>query len=57
VGTLVIAGCNGLESLLASCVPNLEFDSLSIYLVVTDLKVDANCGHKVVCKDIILNAN
>lgn len=55
VGTFVIAWCNGLESLLASCVPNLKFDCLSINLIVTDLEVDTDCWHKVVCKDIILN--
>jgi hypothetical protein len=33
---------------LASCIPNLKFDSLLINIDSPDLEVDADCGHEVV---------
>lgn len=54
VSALVVAGCDGLEALLACCVPNLKFDCLAVNLVITDFKVDANGWHEIVTEGIIL---
>ena len=54
VCALVVGGSDGLESFLAGGVPNLELDGLSIDFVVSDLEIDTNGWHEVVCEHIIL---
>ena len=54
VGTLVVAGCDGFEAFLPGSVPNLELDCLSVNFVITNLKVNTDCWHKVLTERIIL---
>ena len=54
VGTLVVAGSDGLEALLTGSVPNLQLDRLAVNLVVANLEVNTDGGHEVVSEDIIL---
>jgi hypothetical protein len=53
VGSLVVAACYRLESLLSSGIPDLELDGLSVDLDGANLKVDSDGRHEVVCEDII----
>ena len=54
VGTLVVAGCDGLEALLASSVPNLELADLVVDIDCANLEVDTDSGHEVLLELIIL---
>jgi hypothetical protein len=54
VGSLVVAGCDSLEALLTSGIPDLKLDHLSVNFESTDLEVYTNSGHKVLCEDVIL---
>ena len=55
VGALVVAGSDGLEAFLPGSIPNLELHDLVIDLLVPDLKVDTDSGHKVVSEHVILS--
>jgi len=55
MSALVVAGGDGLETFLASSVPNLKLDCLAVYLIVPNLEVDSDGGHKAVIEDIILS--
>ena len=57
VGALVITGCDRLESLLASSVPNLQLADLLVNIDGTNLEVDTNGGHEVLLKVVILETN
>ena len=39
-GSLIVGLCDGSESLLSSCVPDLELDSLVLHINRLDLEVD-----------------
>ncbi len=54
VGTLVVTLCDCLESLLASCVPNLQLANFVITVDGSDLEIHANGRHKVFLKVVIL---
>jgi len=43
-GASVVSSSNSAEALLASSIPNLEFDALAVELDGTDLEVDSNSG-------------
>ena len=65
VSALVVAASNGLEALLASGVPNLELNGLSVDIDGPDFlqtrlareggtyEVDSDCGHEVVCEHVV----
>ena len=53
VGSLVVAGSNGLEALLASRVPNLELANLVVHVDSADLEVDADRGHEVLLELVV----
>ncbi len=55
VSSLVVTGSNSLESFLTSGVPDLKLDGLAININGSDFEVNSNCGHKVLCEDVILN--
>lgn len=42
--SVLLRGCDGPESLLPGCVPDLQLDSLPINIHCADLKVDADGG-------------
>ena len=54
VGALVVARRDGLESLLASGVPNLQLADLLVDVDGADFEIDANCGHEVLLELVIL---
>ena len=56
VGALVVAARDGFEALLASRVPDLQFDGLAVDLDGPDLEVDADGRHEVVGEDVVLIA-
>ena len=65
VSALVVAAGDGLEAFLASGVPNLELNGLSVDIDGPDFlqtrlaregstyEVDADCGHEVVCEHVV----
>ena len=53
VSALVVGRGDGLEALLAGGVPDLQLDGLSVDLDSTDLEVNANSGHEVVCEHVV----
>ena len=55
VGTLIITAGDGLESLLTSGIPNLQFDLLSVHVDRSDFEVHSDCGHEIIVENIILN--
>lgn len=46
VGTLVVGGGNGFESLLSSGVPDLEFDGAAVQVEGANLEVDSDGGEE-----------
>lgn len=54
MSSLVVAGSDSFESLLAGGVPDLKLDSLSVHIDGANLEVDTDGGHKVFSKDVIL---
>ena len=55
VSALVVAGSDGLETLLARGVPNLELADFLVDINRADLEVNANRWHEVFLELIILN--
>ena len=53
MSSLVVRSSDGLEALLASSVPNLKFDFLSINIDSFDLKINTNSGHEVISEHIV----
>lgn len=53
MGTFVVRTGDSLESLLASCVPDLKFDSLVVEIESTDFEVNSDCGEETVREDVI----
>ena len=56
MSSLVVAGSDGLESLLSSSIPNLKLANLLIYIDSSDLEIDADCWHEVFLELVILKA-
>ena len=54
VRALVVARRDSLEALLASSIPDLQLADFLVDINGTNLKVDANCGHKVLLELIVL---
>ena len=54
MSTLVVAGGDGLESLLAGSVPNLKLAYLLIDVNRADLEIDTDCWHEVLLELVIL---
>ena len=48
VSTFVVAGSDSLEALLTSGIPNLQFDSLAVNLIVSDFEINPDCWHECV---------
>lgn len=44
--TTVVCRCDGAETFLARCVPNLEFHSLAVQLDCADLKINSDGGNE-----------
>lgn len=57
VSTLVVAGGDGLEALLASSVPNLQLDRLAVDVNRSDLEVHTNRRHEVLSEHIVLQSS
>ena len=57
MSSLVVAGGDGLESLLASGIPNLKLANLLINVDRTDLEIDTDCRHEVLLELVILTAH
>ena len=53
VSSLVVRGSDGLEALLASGVPNLKFDLLSINLYSFNFEVYSDSGHEVISELVV----
>lgn len=49
-----VAGSDGLEPLLTSCVPDLKFDGFAIQLNGSDLEVHPNGADVALCVCVIL---
>ena len=54
VSTLVVAAGNSLEPLLPGGVPNLQLDSLAVYVNSSDFEIYSDSWHEVVVEDVIL---
>ena len=54
MGPLIVGGCYCLESLVASGIPDLKLDFLLVYVHISNLKINANSGHKVIGEGVIL---
>lgn len=54
VGTLVITTGDGLESLLSSGIPDLQFYSFAVHVNSSNFEINTNCWHEVVIENIIL---
>ena len=54
MSSLVVAGSDSFESLLAGGVPDLKLDSLSVHIDGANLEVYTDGGHKVLSEDVIL---
>eukprot|EP00356_Strombidium_inclinatum_P002656 CAMPEP_0170478604 /NCGR_PEP_ID=MMETSP0208-20121228/73_1 /TAXON_ID=197538 /ORGANISM="Strombidium inclinatum, Strain S3" /LENGTH=110 /DNA_ID=CAMNT_0010750893 /DNA_START=364 /DNA_END=696 /DNA_ORIENTATION=+ len=53
VRTLVVAGGDGLESLLASSIPDLELNGLAVDVDGSDLEIDTDGGHEVLVEHVV----
>ena len=51
--TSVVTGCERPESLLASSVPNLEFDNISLVLDRLQLEVDSDCVKEIFIERVL----
>ena len=54
VGALVVARSDSFEALLTCSIPNLKLDSFSVNLVIANLEVHADRGHKALSKSVFL---
>jgi len=52
-GPLVVGGSDSLESFLASRVPQLQFDSLLVYVDHLHLEVNPDRGHVVLGEPVV----
>ena len=57
MSSLVVGGSDGLEALLASSIPDLEFNLLSININGLDFEIDSDGGHEVICEGIVRETN
>jgi hypothetical protein len=53
VSTLVVRGCDSLEALLSSSIPDLEFNLLSINFNSLNFEVNPDGGHEVIGELVI----
>lgn len=53
VSALVVAGSDGLETLLAGSVPDLQLADLLVDVDGANLEVDSDCWHKVLLEVVI----
>ena len=54
VSTFVITTGDGLESLLTSGIPDLQFYSFAIHVNSSNFEINTNCWHEVIIENIIL---
>ena len=53
VSALVVRGGDGLESLLTSCVPNLQLAHFVVRLESPDLEINTDCWHEIVVELVV----
>jgi hypothetical protein len=53
VSSFIVTRSNGLESVLSCCVPDLEFNSLSVDIDGSDFEVDSDSWHELFLEDIV----
>ena len=54
MGALVITAGDGLESLLACGIPDLQFYRLAVDINSSNFEIHTDCWHEVVIENIIL---
>ena len=54
MGALVITAGDGLESLLACGIPDLQFYRFAVHINSSNLEIHTNCRHEVVIENVIL---
>ena len=54
MGALVITAGDGLESLLARSIPDLQFYGFAVDINCSNFEIHTNCGHEVVIENIVL---
>jgi len=54
VGALIITAGDGLESLLSSGIPDLQFYCFAIHVNSSNFEIDSDCWHEVVIENIVL---
>ena len=53
VRSLVVGGCDGLESLLSCSIPDLQLNCLAIQIEGPDLEIDSDCGQEALVEDVV----
>ena len=53
MSTSIVRGGDGLESILTSCVPNLELDYLAINIYGLDFEVHTDGRHEIVVEVVV----